>query len=155
VDITASRVESARRLTEAVGLADRVQFLEADATSVPLPDGSSTACIRQEAFVHIEDKSALFAECFRLVAAGGVLAFTDWAATARLSERERRRLRSDFAADGLVSANDYRQALERTGFSNVSHEDLSLDWAQILRARLAMYRTLREETVARFGEEHY
>jgi cyclopropane fatty-acyl-phospholipid synthase-like methyltransferase len=155
VDITGSRVESAQRLTSSVGLADRVQFLEADATSVPLPDGGSTACISQEAFVHIEDKAALLAECFRLLRAGGVLAFTDWAATERLSEGEQQRLRSDFAADGLVTANDYRQALERAGFSNVSHEDLSPDWAQILRERLAMYRSLREETVARFGEDHY
>lgn len=155
VDITGSRVEAAQRLTASVGLAERVSFLEADATRVPLPEGGSTACISQEAFVHIKDKSALFAECFRLLRAGGILAFTDWAATARLSEAEGRRLRKDFAADGLVPAGHYCQALEGAGFTDINHEDLSPDWAEILRGRLAMYRSLREETVARFGEEHF
>jgi cyclopropane fatty-acyl-phospholipid synthase-like methyltransferase len=61
----------------------------------------------------------------------------------------------DITRDGLATTTDYRQALERAGFSDLSDEDLSADWAQILRARLEMYRGLREETVARFGEEHY
>jgi sarcosine/dimethylglycine N-methyltransferase len=142
-------------LTEYVGLADRVRFLEADATSLPLPDAAFTACISQEAFVHIEDKSALFGECLRVLGEGGVLTFTDWTATGALTERERQRLRSAFAADGLVTTSAYRQALESAGFSDVGHEDLSVEWARILRARLEMYRGLREETIARFGQEHY
>ena len=85
------------------------------------------------------------------VAGGG----DDGVGDSRLSEGEQRRLRNEFAADGLVTESDYCQALERTGFSNVSYEDLSLDWARILRERLAMYRSLRGETVTRFGEEHY
>jgi sarcosine/dimethylglycine N-methyltransferase len=64
-------------------------------------------------------------------------------------------LQADFAADGLATTTDYRQALERAGFSDLSHEDLSADWAQILRARLEMYRGLRDRAVARFGEEHF
>jgi sarcosine/dimethylglycine N-methyltransferase len=155
VDITRSRVEAAQRLAEDVGLAGRVRFVEADATSLPLPDASFSACISQEAFVHIEDKAALLGECFRVLGDGGVLAFTDWAATEDLSTGERARLRRDFAADGLVTPNDYCRALERTGFSDVTREDLSAEWARILRERLEMYRGLREETVARFGEEHY
>jgi sarcosine/dimethylglycine N-methyltransferase len=154
VDITRSRIEAAQRLTQYVGLADRVRFVEADATSVPLPDGSFTACVSQEAFVHIADKPALFRECFRLLSEGGLLAFRDWTATAGLCEGERRRLQADFAADGLATTTDYRQALERAGFSDLSHQDLLADWAQILRARLEMYRGLRDRTVARFGEEH-
>jgi sarcosine/dimethylglycine N-methyltransferase len=155
VDITRSRVDGAQRLTEYVGLADRVRFLEADATRLPLPDSAFTACISQEAFVHIADKSALFAGCLRVLRRGGILAFTDWSAAEGLSEGERRRLRTDFAADGLVTTNDYCRALESTGFSDVSHEDLSREWVPILQGRLDMYRDLREETTARFGEEHY
>ena len=155
IDITRSRVEAAQRLTDYVGLADRVRFLEADATSLPLPDAAFTACISQEAFVDIEDKSALFAECLRVLRRGGVLTFTDWAATEALTEQEQQRLRNDFAAPGLVTPSAYGQALENAGFSEVGCEDLSVEWARILRARLEMYRSLREETVARFGEAHY
>lgn len=155
VDITRSRVEGAQRLTEYVGLGDRVRFLEADATSLPLPDAAFTACISQEAFVHIADKSALFAGCLRILRGGGILAFTDWSAAGGLSEGEWRRLRAAFAADGLVTTDYYCRALESAGFSDVSDEDLSLEWVPILQGRLEMYRDLREETVARFGEERY
>lgn len=155
VDITRSRVESASRLTELVGLADRVRFLEANATSLPFPDRSFSTCVSQEAFVHIADKSTLFAECFRVLVEGGILVFTDWAETAALSSSERKRLLRDFAAEGLVTANDYRDGLSRAGFSDIRSEDLSPEWAPILRARLDMYRSLREETVTRFGEAHY
>ncbi len=58
-------------------------------------------------------------------------------------------------AGGLVATDDYRQALAHAGFGEVVYEDLSAEWAPILRARLEMYRSLREETVARFGEAHY
>jgi SAM-dependent methyltransferase len=73
VDITASRVASARRLTELVGLGDLVEFIEADATKLPLPSRSYTACISQEAFVHIVDKERLFAECHRVLDLAGRL----------------------------------------------------------------------------------
>ena len=74
-----------------------------------------------------------------------------------MSEDEQRRLRSDFAAEGLVTPEDYRQkqTLEHAGFTEISHEDLSDEWAEMLHARLEMYRSLREETVARFGKEHF
>jgi SAM-dependent methyltransferase len=155
VDITRSRVEGSRRLTEYVKLTDRVRFVEADATRLPMPNGGFTACISQEAFVHIRNKRALFSECFRMLGKGGTLAFTDWVATARLSGSERNRLRGDFAADGLTTTDDYTEALEGSSFSDIGHEDLSDGWARILAGRLEMYRSLREETVARFGNEHF
>ena len=34
-------------------------------------------------------------------------------------------------------------------------EDLTTQWAAILVRRLAMYRALRETTVARFGADHF
>jgi sarcosine/dimethylglycine N-methyltransferase len=46
VDITPSRVEASRRLTEYVGLTDRVRFVEADATRLPLAGVSFTVCLR-------------------------------------------------------------------------------------------------------------
>jgi SAM-dependent methyltransferase len=148
-------VESARRLTEYVRLTDRVEFVEADATRLPLPDGDFTACVSQEAFVHIEDKAALLAEAFRVLREDCALAFTDWVSTPGLTEGEGERLRRDFAADGLVMTDDYRRALARAGFVDVRNETLSEQWAEILEARLRVYRDLRDETVARFGREHF
>jgi ubiquinone/menaquinone biosynthesis C-methylase UbiE len=155
VDITASRVASARRLTELVGLGDLVEFIEADATKLPLPSRSYTACISQEAFVHIVDKERLFAECHRVLEPGGTLAFTDWTAGERLEPSERERLRSTFAASGLSTVDGYRSALRDCGFGEVAVDDLSAQWVGVLRERLEMYRSLRDDTIARFGAAHY
>ena len=155
IDLTASRVASARRLTDLVGLADRVEFIEADATQLPLPARSFTACVSQEAFVHIADKARLFAECYRVLEPGGTVAFTDWVSGEGLEPSERQRLLSDFAASGLSTADAYREALSDCGFHQISTDDLSPEWARILRGRLEMYRSLRDDTVARFGEAHY
>lgn len=155
VDITSSRVEGAARLTEIAGLSSLVRFVEAETTELPFAAGSFTACIGQEAFVHIADKTRLFSECRRVLRPGGVLAFTDWSATSRLSSRERGVLERGFVADGLVTGEEYRRALERAGFTGVRIEDLTKEWAAILPRRLEMYRSLRAETVARFGKDHY
>jgi SAM-dependent methyltransferase len=155
VDITASRVDGATRLTEIAGLSEQVRFVQADATELPFAAESFTASISQEAFVHISDKTRLLSECRRVLRRGGALAFTDWTATSRLSSGERGRLERAFAADGLVTGDEYGRALERAGFTGVSIEDLTPEWAAILPARLEMYRSLRADTVARFGLEHY
>jgi sarcosine/dimethylglycine N-methyltransferase len=155
IDITASRVDGATRLTMIAGLSDQVRFVHADATELPFAAESFTASISQEAFVHISDKTRLLSECRRVLRPRGVLAFTDWTAASRLSPGERQRLERAFAADGLVTGDEYGRALERAGFTDVSIEDLTPEWAAILPARLEMYRSLRAETVARFGQEHY
>ena len=59
IDITASRVDGAKRLTEIAGLSDQVRFVHADATELPFAAESFTALISQEAFVHISDKTRL------------------------------------------------------------------------------------------------
>ena len=49
----------------------------------------------------------------------------------------------------------YRRLLGRAGFGGIEAEDLSVDWIEILRERPKMYRGLREDTVARFGQARY
>jgi len=45
--------------------------------------------------------------------------------------------------------------LGAAGFGAVSVEDLADEWRTILRARLQMFRAMREETIARLGEQRY
>jgi SAM-dependent methyltransferase len=155
IELNSSRVAGAQRLTELVGLTREVQFVEADATRLPLPGRSFSACVSQEAFVHIADKGRLLGECHRVLRPGGTLAFTDWVAGEELEGSERDRLQADFAAFGLSTVDAYREQLAACGFRQIDIEDLSREWALILRDRLAMYRSLRDETIARFGEAHY
>ena len=155
IDLTTSRVESATRLTERVGLADRVDFVQGDATRLPFPDGSFDRVFSQEAWVHIADKAALVDQIRRVLKPGGVLAFTDIVSIAPLTEAENAQLAAEMQFPPIVTAQRYLAELTRAGFDIARHDDLSAEWKGILVARLEMYRSLRDTTVARFGEAHY
>ncbi|HEV8643164.1 MAG TPA: methyltransferase domain-containing protein [Methylomirabilota bacterium] len=155
LELNQGRAAGAHRLTRLVGLAGRVVAVRGDATALPLASARFDACLSQEALLHVEDKAAVLGECRRVLVPGGRLAFTDWTAYPRLDDRERQRLREWMGATTLQTLDGYRRLLGRAGFGAIEAEDVSEQWRPILRARLEMYRALRAETVARFGERWY
>ncbi len=155
LDVNANRVAGGARLTRRVGLAGRVWLIRGDAQRLPFADSSFDACISQEVLLHIEDKEATLAGCRRVLRPGGRLAFTDWIAQPRLADRERAQLRQWMAATHLQTLTSYPVLLGRVGFAWVEAEDLTAEWRAILRQRVAHYRSLRHEMVARLGEGHY
>lgn len=78
IDLTESYHAAARRLTAEVGLNDGVEFTLGDATALPFPDGSFDGVLLQHCTMNIRDKRRLFAECARVVPAGGTLALHEW-----------------------------------------------------------------------------
>ena len=67
----------------------------------------------------------------------------------------RERLRQEMAFTELNTLDSYRALLEASGCEVKEAEDLSEEWARILVKRLAMYRRLKGQTVARFGSSHF
>jgi sarcosine/dimethylglycine N-methyltransferase len=155
VELNAGRAAGAARLTRLVRLQQQVRVVRGDATVLPLAAARFDACVSQEALLHIADKPAVLREIHRVLTSGGRLAFTDWVARPSLGDGERRRLREWMAATTLQSLDAYRALLGAAGFHAVRAEDLTDEWRGILRARLEMFRALREETVARLGEARY
>jgi SAM-dependent methyltransferase len=155
VELNAGRAVGMARLTHLVRLEDRVAVVRGDAVALPFASGRFDACVSQEALLHIADKAAVLAEARRVLAPGRRLAFTDWIAHATLGDGERRRLQQWMAAVTVQSLDGYRGLLGRAGFRAVECEDLSDEWRPILRERLRMYRSMRPELTARFGERGY
>jgi len=155
LDLTKSRVEAAQRLTRRVGLERLVDFREGDATRMPFAPASFDVIVAQEAWVHVPDKAALVAECTRVAKPGATLAFTDIVAPKALSPEDARGLTWAIQAAEAVSADFYVGALKSKGWRIRECEDLGEEWTRILVERLAMYRSLRDTTVAKFGAEHY
>ena len=155
VDLTHSRCAAGARLTALVRLGPLVRLLRADAQVLPFRARVFDAALSQEGLLHVPDKAAVLRECARVLKPGARLAFSDWVARPRLEANERRRLEHWMAAVTLQSIEGYRELLARAGFGAVEAEDLSTDWIGILRERLRMYRGLREQTVARFGQARY
>jgi ubiquinone/menaquinone biosynthesis C-methylase UbiE len=91
-ELTHARAAGGARLTRLVGLTGRIAMVRGDARALPFAPASFDACISQEGLLHVDDKARVLAECHRVLAGGGRLAFTDWIAHPRLGERERERL---------------------------------------------------------------
>jgi len=155
LDFTQSRVEAARRLTLRVGLAELVDFVQGDATAMPLPDAQFDAVISQEAWLHILEKAAVIAQCARVVKPGGVIAFTDVVARGKLSSEAQQRLGAEMHAPAIASTALYTQLLERNACLLKQCDDLSEEWTRILQERHRMYRSLRDTTIAKFGAARY
>jgi ubiquinone/menaquinone biosynthesis C-methylase UbiE len=155
IDLNPERAAGARRLSAAVGLDGLVRMVRGDAQVLPFRAGAFTAVVSQEGLLHVPDKAEALAECRRVLLPGGRIAFSDWIATARLSDRERRRLDEWMAAVTLQSIEGYKALLAGAGFVAVGAEDLSVEWIAILRRRLEMFRGLRADSVARLGQARY
>jgi ubiquinone/menaquinone biosynthesis C-methylase UbiE len=72
VDLSRLMVDEARRRTAATAAADRIEFLVAPATDVPLPAGSFDRCRAQAIMQHVPDARGVVAETARLLRPGGV-----------------------------------------------------------------------------------
>ena len=83
-ELNHGRAAGGARLTRLVGLAGRITMVRADALALPFASASFDACLSQEGLLHIDDKAAVLAECHRVLAADGRLAFTDWIASSQL-----------------------------------------------------------------------
>lgn len=73
VNITESQLRAGRRWLNEAG----AQPLIADATSLPIRDGSVDGVISVEAAFHFSSRAAFFAECGRVLRSGGVLSMSD------------------------------------------------------------------------------
>lgn len=155
LDITLSRHQGAIRLTELVGLAHLVDFRHGSALAMPFAPASFDVAIGQEAFAHVPEKPRLIAECARVVKRGGRIVFTDIVRGERLDEAAAARVQRDMAFAGFETLDGYARLLAANGCAVLEQEDLTPEWAEILVQRLAMYRELRETTVARFGADHF
>jgi ubiquinone/menaquinone biosynthesis C-methylase UbiE len=155
LDITESRHEAAVRLTALVGLEHLVEFRLGNALDMPFADATFDVVIGQEAFAHVPDKPRLIAECARVVRPGGIIAFTDILRRDGLSAAEFERLRDDMTFQSLETLDGYGRLLARSGCTVIACDDLSIWWTEVLQGRLAMYRSLEDTTVARFGAAHF
>ncbi len=155
VDLNTDRLAGAVRLTERTKLQDRVLFHHANALQTGLADETFDVIVSQEAFCHIPNKKTLITECVRLLKTGGRIVYTDILARNSMTNEIRGRLENEMVFSELSTLEQYCHLLEEKGCQVVEVEDLSDNWAQILVDRLAMYRSLKEQTVSSFGLSHF
>ena len=155
LDLTASRVAGAIELTQAAGMAERVDFLQGNALEMPFEDNSFSCVIGQEAFAHIPNKKQLISECARVLKPGGRMVFSDIMSHQTLSKDNADRLFEGMRFSEIATLQDYMSWLTSEGLTMVQTTDLSSEWTRILVDRHAMYRSLETQTATRLGREHF
>jgi len=155
LDLTDSRVKGAGRLTERVGLGSLVKFVQGDATHMPFPTATFDALVSQEVWCHIPEKEALIAECARVLKPSGKFAFTDIMVVGDFSSADEQQLARGMKIPRPASLGQYEALAAKNGLTISGTTDLSSEWSTILVGRLEMYRSLRDTTVAKFGEQRF
>jgi hypothetical protein len=84
-----------------------------------------------------------------------VIAFTDIVSLARMDPEEERRLLAEMFIRRPSFVREYTQLLAEGSCAIEQSIDLSDEWIALLAARLEMYRSLRDTTIAKFGEARY
>ena len=155
LDLTASRVAGAQALTEAARLGAQVDFVHGNALEMPFDHARFTCIISQEAFAHIPRKNQLIATCARVLKPGGRMVFSDIMSHQTLSAPDAQQLYDGMRFSEIATLADYQQWFADVGMRWVRTIDLSAEWTRILVDRHAMYRSLKDTTVARLGQAHF
>ena len=106
----------------------------------------------QEAWAHIPGKRRLVAEAVRVVKPGGVIAFTDIVRLGALPAETAQRLRDGMTFMEIESTEGYAKLLAENACTVEKCTGLGSEWTRILQQRHAMYRSLKESTIAKFGK---
>lgn len=139
LDLTEEYISAARRLTEAMGLEDKVEFHVGSALAMPFQDGEFQGAWMQHVNMNIRDKSGLFREIARVLSPGGKFVFHEilagdggpefpvpWASQAEESN--------------LVGEPEFRAALEGAGLhvrECRDHTVVSREWLRESMAKAA------------------
>jgi arsenite methyltransferase len=117
LDASADMLSLARANAAQAGVTNAV-FLPGWIEAIPLPDNSVDVIISNCVINLSGDKTAVFAECFRVLRSGGRLGVSDIVAEDHLTAAER--AERDGCIAGALSFAEYQDGLTQAGFTAVS-----------------------------------
>lgn len=125
VDVEFGVVERATQSAKDGGLENRVTFERVEPGPLPFDDGAFDIVFSKDAMIHISDKEALFAEVFRVLAPGGLVAACDWMSSTDgpFSKELEHYIALEDIGFGMASPARYESALAQAGFQNIVMTD--------------------------------
>jgi SAM-dependent methyltransferase len=157
VDIHAAGVDAANARAFDVGLADRAEFVCADARApLPFEDGTFDALICIDAWNHIFERETVLRDWQRVLRPGGRMLVTDPIVVTGMLRREELETRSGRMGEFVFTAPGVDEALVRAaGFVDVRVEDTTENmWEVPFRWRAARERHAAELVEAEGADEH-
>lgn len=131
VNNNAYQITRGQKYNRAAGLSDQCSFVKADFMNLPLPERSFDAVYAIEATCHAPDKTAVFAELFRVMKEGAEFAGYEWCLTAKYEkdnaahQRIKREIEEGTGLPEICKEQEVVDALTRAGFEVIEARDVA------------------------------
>jgi ubiquinone/menaquinone biosynthesis C-methylase UbiE len=155
LDLIELNVEESTSRAKVRRLDHLVDFHVGDATHMPFAAATFDIVWGQDAWCHVTDKNAMMGECARVLESGGIIAFTDWLVTRKMDDADRREVLAAAASTSMATAWDYRQLLERHGFTACDETDISDIFVRQYQDIMAGLARLEGQITDKFGAKVY
>ncbi len=153
VNLSATQNAQNRERTAKAGLEDAVTVLEGDFQSLPPDLGPFDVVISQDAFVHANDRAAVFAEIDRVLRPGGRVLFTDLTCTPGSPPETLKPVLDRLGLTEMGTLDAYVRLAEARGWTVRAAEDLSPHIAVHYRCLLATLNARRADLTDEFADE--
>lgn len=140
IDLTPTYVSLAEKLSHMVGLAEETSFHEASALELPFSDGQFDVTWMEHVQMNIPSKDQLALELARILRPDGILVFHEIFSVSGAEPHLPAPWADQASGSFLVSAEDFRRALEGAGLQTIQWEDVtkpSRQWFDAVTQRLA------------------
>ena len=139
IDVEEPGCQTARERAQRAGVADQVTIQEVVPGPIPAADENFDIVFSKDSIVHITDKYSLAQDVYRLLSPGGWFVASDWLIShdGEPSDEMKRYIELEDLGFGMASPENYRQALQKSGFVDIELTNRNHWYRELARVELA------------------